>query len=150
MRPPACCARTLNCRAATGRGARRFTFDVARHRVTDRGVEQRAAFGVEVDSGDHNEILSNAVFANGLGGIFLNATNHANDDLAAPVLTAALSSGSISGTISGADGTYTLEFFSNAPAADAQPARATRAATNDTRLTTMPPFLPAAQVAWTR
>jgi titin len=83
-------------------------------------VAFNGVFGVAVDSGDRNTILGNAVFANLLGGIWLNAANHANDDLAAPVLTAASASGSVSGTASGPAGDYTVQFFGNPGPTNAQ------------------------------
>src|SRR5262249_40975022 len=83
-------------------------------------IASNGGFGVAVDSGNHNAILSDAVFANLLGGIGLNAANHANDDLQAPVLTGVTGLGSLSGTASGPAGDYTVQLFGNPGAGGAQ------------------------------
>jgi hypothetical protein len=74
--------------------------------------------GVDVWSGLGNSILGNSIFANSTAGIVLNSTTGANDNLAAPVLTSASSSGSgttVSGTLqSVASTTFRVEFFANA------------------------------------
>ncbi len=49
--------------------------------------------GVDIDSGTGNSILGNSIYSNGLG-ILLNSGNNANNNQAAPVLTAASASSS--------------------------------------------------------
>jgi hypothetical protein len=88
---------------------------------TTSGAGNTIAFnnqdGVLIDSGTGNSILSNSIFSNTPLGIFLNSANNANDNQAAPVLTAVSSSGSgttITGTLqSVANTTYRIEFFAN-------------------------------------
>jgi hypothetical protein len=83
-------------------------------------IADNAGFGIDVDSGDHNGILGNALFGNVRGGIALDAANHANDDVAPPVLTGATTAGSITGTAAGPAGSYTVQFFASPSAAGAQ------------------------------
>jgi hypothetical protein len=73
--------------------------------------------GVDVESGSGNSILGNSIYGNPDLGIILNSANNANDNQAAPVLTAVSSSSSgttISGTLhSIASTTFRVEFFAN-------------------------------------
>ncbi len=74
--------------------------------------------GVDVESGTGNSILGNSIHDNGTLGISLNSANNANDNQAAPVLTAAVVSPTgttIQGTLAGVPGaSFRLEFFANA------------------------------------
>jgi hypothetical protein len=80
-------------------------------------ISGNGGFGVDVDSGTGNSILSNSIFSNGNQGIFLNSANNANHNQAAPVLTG-ISGSAASPTISGsltsvANTTFRIEFFAN-------------------------------------
>src|SRR5262249_3258180 len=74
-------------------------------------------YGVGIDSGTGDSILSNSIFSNGLGGIFLNSANNVNNNQASPVLTSATSSvtgTTISGTFhSTPSAIFRLKSFSN-------------------------------------
>jgi hypothetical protein len=72
---------------------------------------------VDVDSGTGNSILGNSIYGNASPAILLNSANNANDNQAAPALTAVSSSGSgtlITGTLASvANTTFRIEFFAN-------------------------------------
>ncbi|HEV2799104.1 MAG TPA: carboxypeptidase regulatory-like domain-containing protein, partial [Pyrinomonadaceae bacterium] len=79
-------------------------------------IANNTPFGVRINSGSANAILSNSIFNNGDAGIGL--TNGGNDSQAAPVLTAAMNvSGTmtITGTLTSTpNSSFTVQFFSNA------------------------------------
>jgi hypothetical protein len=89
---------------------------------TTSGAGNTIAFNggdaVCVQYGSGNSILGNSIFSNAVQGIFLDSANNANNNPAAPVLTAgsASTSGtSVSGTLASvAKTTFRIEFFSNA------------------------------------
>jgi CSLREA domain-containing protein len=71
--------------------------------------------GIHIVSGSGNRIVANSIFANQGKGIDLDPG--ANGDLAAPTLTSAVPTGggaaTVSGSISGATGSYFVEYFKN-------------------------------------
>jgi hypothetical protein len=78
-------------------------------------IANNSGYGVFVASGNGNAILGNSIHDN--GGLGINLVNGGNNNQAAPVLTAASSSGAgttISGTLTSvANTTFRVEFFSN-------------------------------------
>ncbi len=93
-------------------------------------IENNVGFGVDINSGTGNAILSNSIFGNldqndavtlpappDPGGIALKTANNANHDQVDPVLTAVLPNGpatSVQGSLTAlANTTYTLQFFSS-------------------------------------
>ena len=81
-------------------------------------IAHNGLYGVQVDIGVGNSILSNSIFGNGSGGIIL--TNGGNNDQVAPVLTQALAFADrteITGTLAVTANTgYLVQFFANDPA----------------------------------
>jgi hypothetical protein len=76
------------------------------------------AEGVRIDAGTGDSILGNSIFTNSSLGIFLNSPNNANNNQAAPVLTAVYSGLGltiVTGTITSVpSATVTVQFFANA------------------------------------
>jgi hypothetical protein len=76
-------------------------------------------YGVDVDSGTGNSILTNSIFSNGQGGIALNASAVANDAIGPPTLVTAIpnattKSTNVQGNYTAAPfATFLIQFFSN-------------------------------------
>jgi hypothetical protein len=91
------------------------SFSGANNTATNNLISGNTQQGISVSNGSGNAILSNAIFANGSIGIVL--FNGGNGTQQAPVLTSAISDGSITtlqGTLSSAASTaYTVQFFAN-------------------------------------
>jgi hypothetical protein len=127
--------------------------------VTGNAISGSSGDGVFVgDGATAVSILGNSIYANGGLGIQLDAASNANDNQAAPVLTAATSSGSgltITGTLQSVTGTtFRIEFFANTtadPSGFGQGqtylgfATATTDATGQAGFTASLPVLPAGQ-----
>ncbi|HEX7222348.1 MAG TPA: DNRLRE domain-containing protein, partial [Candidatus Limnocylindrales bacterium] len=79
-------------------------------------VAYNAANGVEIvgEFSDGNRIVANSIFEN--GGLGIDLQSFSNNDLDAPTLATAETIGAtttVEGTMSGTDGTYFVEFFTN-------------------------------------
>ncbi|MGO9920105.1 MAG: Calx-beta domain-containing protein, partial [Isosphaeraceae bacterium] len=76
-------------------------------------------YGVDVDSGTGDSILTNSIFSNGQLGIFLNPLTNANDSIEPPLLTATIPSANLqTTTVQGSysslpNQTFLIQFFSN-------------------------------------
>jgi hypothetical protein len=76
-------------------------------------------YGVDVDSGTANSIVTNSIFSNGQAGIALNGTTSANDAIIAPALVTAIPNATTKTTnvqgsyVSQPFATFLIQFFSN-------------------------------------
>ena len=82
-------------------------------------IANNPTYGVYVESGNADSILSNSIFSNGRAGIVLNALTNANDSIPAPTLSTAIPSATtqtttVQGSYTGTpNATFLIQFFSN-------------------------------------